>query len=113
MQKLDAIDEGQDAFVSGAPVLLYFSGRYCSVCAALKPKLASMVSQRFPEIQLFEITSEEHPQWASRFGVFSVPTVLVFFDGREYLREGRNMSLPYFAQQLERIYRLWLGSESK
>ena len=37
-------------------------------------------------------------------GVLSLPTMLVFMDGREFVREGRNVSLHHLTEQFKRPY---------
>jgi hypothetical protein len=44
---------------------------------------------------------------AGQFSVFSVPTILVFFDGREYIRESRHVNLSTFQERLEKLYRIY------
>ena len=41
-----------------------------------------------------------------QFTVFSIPTVLIFFDRKEFKRYGRNISIPLFIEELERPYNL-------
>ena len=58
-------------------------------------------------ILLFEIILEQHPEIAANYMVFTNPTVLVFFDGKEAIREGKNMSVPEFKKAVDRIYQLY------
>lgn len=90
------------------PVLIYFSAESCSVCTALKPKIEKEVSKNFPKIEMFEVKADLYKQIASHFTVFSIPTILVFFDKKEFKREGRNISVPLFIKELERPYNLFI-----
>lgn len=92
---------------SRQPVLLYFSGERCSVCKALKPKIETLISSRFKDLQAFEVTIENQPDIAAHFMVFTNPTVVVFFDGKESLRESKNMSITQFEKSLDRLYQFY------
>ena len=84
-------------------VLLYFSGENCSVCEALKPKIAQIVGERFLHVQQIEVHLQQLNTISSHFGVFSIPTILFFREGKEWLREGRNLSVGRLVADIERI----------
>ena len=107
MQHPENLEEIQQFIKSGKPVLLYFSGERCSVCKALKPKVETTITSNFEDILLFEIILEQHPDIAANYMVFTNPTTLVFFDGKEAIREGKNMSIPEFEKAVDRIYQLY------
>lgn len=60
--------------------------------------------EKFPEIQLAHINSVEVEEVAERFTVFSVPAMLLFIDGKEYLREARVVHMSLFEEKLQKIY---------
>lgn len=91
---------------TGEPVLIYFSGENCSVCKVLKPKIEQEVIKNFPKFKLYEVKTDISKELTSQFTVFSIPTVLIFFDRKEFKRYGRNMSIPLFIEELERPYNL-------
>ncbi|MDD5359644.1 MAG: thioredoxin family protein [Sulfurovaceae bacterium] len=87
-------------------VMLYFSGENCGVCDALKPKIKEVIETNFPKIEQVYIKTQENIEIASQVGVFSVPTIIIYLDGKEFLREGRNISLLEFAAKLSRPYNM-------
>jgi thioredoxin 1 len=91
-------------------LMLYFSGEHCSLCHALRPKIATLFETAFPQIDALFIDAHTVPEISAHFGVFSVPTLLVFLDGRECIREGRAVSLGALRQKLERPYEMLFGS---
>lgn len=93
---------------SGDPVLIYFSGEDCSVCQVLKPKIEEEISKNFPKIKLIEVKADLYKEIASNFSVFSIPTMLVFFDSKEFFRRGRNISVSQFVNELKRPYTLFM-----
>ncbi|HIQ27331.1 MAG TPA: thioredoxin [Sulfurovum sp.] len=87
-------------------VLLYFSGEHCNVCHALRPKCRELFDAEFPEIKQIYLNAEEHREIASHFQVLSLPTMIVFLDSREFIREGRSVSLHKMTEQLTRPYKM-------
>jgi len=92
-------------------VLLYFSGPNCNVCKALKPKINEASNKEFPKIEKIFIDVSLSPDIAAHFGVFSIPTILLFLDGREFARESRNISIAGFIEKLKRPYNLLINSK--
>ena len=92
-----------------AGVMLYFWGENCNVCHALRPKLFDAFDQHFPQIEKIAIDVAQSPEIAARFAVFSIPTGIVFLDGREFERISRNVSIPALVAKLSRPYSLLFG----
>ncbi|MEA1879342.1 MAG: thioredoxin family protein, partial [Campylobacterota bacterium] len=85
-------------------VCLYFSGEFCNVCHALRPKVKTLFDAEFPQLKQIYLDAEEHRDIALHFQVLSVPTMIVFMDGREFVREGRSVSLHQLTEKLKRPY---------
>jgi thioredoxin-like negative regulator of GroEL len=95
------------AFVRDHPAAaLYFSGDDCNVCQALFPKVEALLQQEYPRIGLGKLNCTRHPQLAAQQGVFTVPTLILYFDGREAQRFARNISLGQLREALDRPYGL-------
>ncbi len=85
--------------------LVYFGGDNCSVCVAMKPKIREIVS-RYEGMKMIEIDINENQHLAGEFSVLTLPVILVYVYGREYIREARIISIPLFEEKLNRIYEL-------
>lgn len=96
----------KDKINTGEPVLIYFSGENCSVCKVLKPKIEQEVAKHLPKFTQYEVKTDIHKELTSHFTVFSIPTILVYFDKKEFFRKGRNLSVPLFIEELKRPYNL-------
>ncbi len=104
-----SINNDIDEIIStGEPVLIYFSGENCSVCQVLKPKIDEVIPQNFPKMKTYEVKADLYKEIASSFSVFSIPTILVFFDSKEFFRKGRNLSISQFVNELKRPYTLFM-----
>jgi thioredoxin-like negative regulator of GroEL len=85
-------------------VLAYFSTDTCNVCKVLKPKVEELTRTEFPEIKMVYIKSDVFPDIAAQNQVFAAPTILVFFDGREYIRKSRNIGIGELQREIQRPY---------
>lgn len=103
MQTLETINHRLN---TNDAVMLYFSAPTCNVCHALKPKLTEAIMDNFPTFIIESIDISEAPEIASHFSVFTIPTVLIFFQGREFLRKSRHMSVVEVICDIERPYNL-------
>jgi len=101
-----SLEELENTIKSEVGVLLYFSGENCNVCHALRPKFKELFDSKFPKIKQIYLDAHQNPQISAHFRVFSVPTMLVFLDGREFLREGRAVSLHQLEDKLSRVYNI-------
>jgi len=103
------LEELQTTIKTEVGVLLYFSGENCNVCHALRPKFKELFDAEFPELKQIYLDAEEDVEIAAQYQVLSVPTMLVFLDGREFVREGRAVSMYKLQAQLTRPYEMMLG----
>jgi thioredoxin-like negative regulator of GroEL len=100
------LQELQDIIKNEMGVLLYFSGENCNVCHALRPKFKELFDSEFPKIKQIYLDAHQNPEISAHYQVFSVPTMMVFLDSKEFVKEGRSVSLHQLSQQLSRPYEL-------
>lgn len=104
-----SLDEVNNIINKEIGVMLYFSGESCSVCHALRPKIKTLFNEKFPKIIQIHFDAKESIDVASHFGVLSIPTILVFLDGKESVREGRSVSLNQLEDKIMRLYEMMLS----
>jgi thioredoxin-like negative regulator of GroEL len=90
-------------------VMLYFWGDNCNVCDALKPKIKEAFEKEFPKIEQIYIDAKNNTDIAAHFSVFSIPTTIVFLDGKEFAREGRAMSVANLIEKIKRPYNIMIS----
>jgi thioredoxin-like negative regulator of GroEL len=102
------LEELQTTIRTEVGVLLYFSGENCNVCHALRPKFKEVFDTNFPQLKQIYLDAHENAEISAHFQVFSVPTMIVFMDGREFAREGRSVSLHKLTEKLNRPYMMMI-----
>ena len=91
-------------------VFILFGGKHCNVCHSLRPQLASMLEQRFPEMRSVYIDCEASPEICAQHSVFSLPVVKVYIEGMIVTEDARAFSLSKLMQSIERPYAMWKKS---
>lgn len=99
----------KESIESELAVAVYFSTPNCGVCHALRPKVEELFSNEFPAIKFVHIEIDKSPGISGEYGVFSAPTLLVFFEGKEFLRKVRLMGIQELQQKIERPYNMLMG----
>ena len=72
----------------------------------MEPKVRDMLQQDFPKLDFAWIDMNTLPAVAASQQVFVEPTILLFVEGKEYLRKSRNIHLADLNNGLARIYDL-------
>jgi thioredoxin-like negative regulator of GroEL len=106
MQTLETLNQ---IIKENPAIMFYFSAPTCNVCHALKPKLLEAVSETFQTFEIISIDVSTNADIAAHFSVFAIPTVLVFLDGKEFLRKSRHMSVGEVINEIKRPYEIMMS----
>ncbi len=109
METICQLADLEDKIASTPAIMVYFSQPQCGVCTVLKPKLEAEVRQYYPNLKQIYVNIEESPEIAGQMRIFTVPVVLVFFEGKEAFRYTRHVNVNVLLQQLARPYQLLFG----
>ncbi|SFV55977.1 thioredoxin-like [hydrothermal vent metagenome] len=101
---MQTIENINNTIKENLAVMVYFSAPTCNVCHALKPKLLEELDKNFPTFKVESVDISVEEDIAPHFGVYAIPTVLIFLDGKEFVRKSRNMSVHELLEEIRRPY---------
>ena len=74
-------DKDFDNSIKKGTVLVDFYADWCGPCRMLSPIIEELVEQR--DINVVKVNVDEANETARKFGIMSIPTIIVFKDGKE------------------------------
>ena len=83
--------------------VVYFSTPDCNVCKVLKPKVMELLADDFENFAFGYVNCDTNKVTAAQNSVFTVPTLIVYVEGKEVLRKSRNIGLAELNDELSRI----------
>ena len=71
----------EEVLKSETPVIVDFWAEWCGPCHAVSPVLDKIAEERAGELKLVKVNIDEEQMLAQRYGVMSIPTMILFRGG--------------------------------
>ncbi|MEV1027097.1 thioredoxin [Streptomyces sp. NPDC050264] len=81
MREVTDADFHEQVLEAGRPVLVEFTAEWCGPCRQLAPVLKSIAEEERERLDVVAIDVDANPETAVKYGVLSMPTLMVFKDG--------------------------------
>ena len=72
----------EEVLKSPIPVLVDFWATWCGPCKMLAPTIAKIAEEKAGVVKVCKLDVDEMPEIAAQFGISSIPTLMVFKDGK-------------------------------
>ncbi len=97
-------DAGFDRHVQGTevPVVVDFWAAWCGPCRMMAPQF-EQAAQMLPGVSFIKVDTEAARQTAARCGIRSIPTLMVFQNGREVARQSGVMQAAQLVQWVQQV----------
>jgi len=100
MEEFNNLEEINSFIKSGEMRLLYLTEQGCSVCRLLQPQVVTLL-EKYSHVKSAYIDVGKIKGSAKKFGLMTIPVVVIYFEGQEVLREVRTVSLSNLENKIK------------
>ena len=86
-------------------VLLYFGNNTWGVSKDMKPKLEA-IAKEYPKVNILSIDVNKYKEIAAYYEVFTIPAIILYIEGKQFIKEARHISLKEFRNKIDRYYNM-------
>ena len=79
--KVSDADFDAQVLKSAEPVVVDFWAEWCGPCRMIAPALEEIASALGEKVKIVKLNVDENPAVASKYGIMSIPTLMIFKNG--------------------------------
>ncbi|MFK0222011.1 thioredoxin [Streptomyces vinaceus] len=95
--------EAQVLAERGRPVLVEFTADWCGPCRQIAPVISAVAAEEAERLKVVQIDADRNPATVARYGVLSMPTLLVFQGGEPVKQMVGARAKRKLLQELEEV----------
>jgi thioredoxin 1 len=106
MINLTDADFDKGVLQSRVPVLVYFWAAWCGPCLMAGPVIEELAKDYEGKIKVGKLNVDENPKMSQKYGVMSIPTVIIFKEGKEVERQMGFPGKEGYKKMIEEVIKL-------
>jgi thioredoxin 1 len=76
-----------DVIKASGPVVVDFWAEWCGPCRMIAPALEEIAGSLGEKVKIVKLNVDENPQTAAKYGIMSIPTLMIFKNGQPASRQ--------------------------
>ena len=93
----------QEVLKAEIPVLVDFWAPWCGPCRMIAPHVDAIAAELAGKLKVVKLNTDEAGEIAGKYGIMSIPTLIVFKEGREAKRLIGYMPKPKLVDEVKRV----------
>jgi thioredoxin len=86
---------------SPVPVLVDFWAAWCGPCKMMEPVLKQVAEKYAGKLKIIKINVDQNPAVSNRYGIQSIPTMMMFYQGKQIMELKGAMPFAQLQQQID------------
>lgn len=95
---------------STTPVVVDFWAPWCTPCKMIAPVLEKLAAEYEDEVTIAKVNTDENPEWAMKYGVQGIPTLLFIAHGKIIDRQVGAAPAADIKTRVDKLLRIAVGA---